>query len=55
MIKLIEILSTENLNISYGIIHAVKNLTLHIPSASIVTIIGSNGAGNPLLLMLSPV
>jgi len=46
MIKLIEILSTENLNISYGIIHAVKNLTLHIPVASIVTIIGSNGAGN---------
>lgn len=45
MITLIEILSTENLNISYGIIHAVKNLTLHIPVASIVTIIGSNGAG----------
>ena len=38
-------LSIHNLSVSYGEVHAVRGISLEIPSGKIVTLIGSNGAG----------
>ena len=38
-------LSIRNLSVSYGEVHAVRDISLEIPSGKIVTLIGSNGAG----------
>lgn len=38
-------LKVNNLNVSYGGIHAVKDISFEVPSGKIVTLIGSNGAG----------
>lgn len=38
-------LKVNNLNVSYGGIHAVKGISFEVPSGKIVTLIGSNGAG----------
>ncbi len=38
-------LSVENLDIFYGGIHAVKNISFEVPQGKIVTLIGANGAG----------
>lgn len=35
----------ENLNVKYGAIHALKDVSLEINEGEIVTLIGSNGAG----------
>lgn len=35
----------ENLNVHYGAIHALKNVSLEVNEGEIVTLIGSNGAG----------
>ena len=43
-------LSIENLNINYGSIKAVKNVSLNVPDKSIVTLIGANGAGKSTIL-----
>ncbi|HEY5122563.1 MAG TPA: ABC transporter ATP-binding protein [Ignavibacteria bacterium] len=43
-------LSIENLNINYGAIKAVKNVSLNVPDKSIVTLIGANGAGKSTIL-----
>lgn len=40
-----ELLKVENLNVYYGSIHAIKNLSLHVDEGEIVTMIGANGAG----------
>ena len=40
-----ELLRVENLNVYYGSIHAIKNLSLHVNEGEIVTMIGANGAG----------
>ena len=40
-----ELLKVENLNVYYGSIHAIKNLSLHVNEGEIVTMIGANGAG----------
>ena len=40
-----ELLRVENLNVYYGSIHAIKNLSLHVNEGEIVTMIGTNGAG----------
>ncbi|GAA0765870.1 ABC transporter ATP-binding protein [Clostridium subterminale] len=44
------LLLIENLNISYGGIKAVKNISLSVPEGKIVTLIGSNGAGKSTIL-----
>ncbi len=38
-------LSIENLDIFYGGIRAVKNISFEVPQGKIVTLIGANGAG----------
>ncbi|MFT8349415.1 ABC transporter ATP-binding protein [Clostridium saccharoperbutylacetonicum] len=38
-------LNVENINISYGAIHAIHDLSLEVKSGEIVTLIGANGAG----------
>jgi len=45
-----KMLSIENLNINYGAIKAVKNVSLNVPDKSIVTLIGANGAGKSTIL-----
>ncbi len=45
-----EILSVDELQVSYGVIKAVKGITLSVEEGSIVTIIGSNGAGKSTTL-----
>ncbi|EFC90203.1 ABC transporter related protein [Dethiosulfovibrio peptidovorans DSM 11002] len=38
-------LKIKNLNVYYGGIHAVKDVSIHVPEGKIVTLIGANGAG----------
>ena len=38
-------LRVEGLNVHYGGIHALKNVTLHVPEGKVVTLVGANGAG----------
>ncbi|PZC51682.1 MULTISPECIES: ABC transporter ATP-binding protein [unclassified Mesotoga] len=45
-----EILIVDELQVSYGVIKAVKGITLSVEEGSIVTIIGSNGAGKSTTL-----
>ena len=44
------ILSVENINVYYGAIHAVKNVSLQVNEGEIVTLIGANGAGKSTVL-----
>ena len=43
-------LRVEGLNVHYGGIHALKDVTLHVPEEKIVTLVGANGAGKSTLL-----
>ncbi len=43
-------LRVEGLNVHYGGIHALKNVTLHVPEEKVVTLVGANGAGKSTLL-----
>ncbi len=43
-------LKVEGLNVHYGGIHALKDVTLHVPEEKIVTLVGANGAGKSTLL-----
>lgn len=38
-------LSVKNLNVHYGVIHALKDISLEVNDGEIVTLIGANGAG----------
>lgn len=38
-------LKVKDLNVYYGVIHAVKGISFNVPEGKIVTLIGSNGAG----------
>jgi branched-chain amino acid transport system ATP-binding protein len=38
-------LKIENLEVYYGGVHALKNLSIEVPEGSAVTLIGANGAG----------
>lgn len=43
-------LKVENLNIYYGNIHAVHDVSLHVNKGEIVSLIGANGAGKTTIL-----
>ena len=43
-------LRVDGLNVHYGGIHALKNVTLHVPEGKVVTLVGANGAGKSTLL-----
>jgi branched-chain amino acid transport system ATP-binding protein len=44
------LLSVENLHVSYGAIKALHGVSLKVPTGSIVTLIGANGAGKSTTL-----
>lgn len=43
-------LKVENLNVHYGVIHALKDVSINVEQGKIVSLIGSNGAGKTTLL-----
>ena len=43
-------LNVENINVYYGAIHAVKDVSFHVNEGEIVTLIGANGAGQTTTL-----
>ena len=43
-------LNVDNINVYYGAIHAVKDVSLHVNEGEIVTLIGANGAGKTTTL-----
>ena len=43
-------LTVEDLNVYYGAIHAIKNVSFHVDEGEIVTLIGANGAGKTTTL-----
>jgi len=45
-----DMLKIENLNVYYGVIHALKDLSIEVEEGQIVSLIGSNGAGKTTLL-----
>ncbi len=44
------ILKVDNINVYYGAIHAVKDISFHVDEGEIVTLIGANGAGKTTTL-----
>ena len=43
-------LTVENLNVYYGMIHALKDVSFHVEEGEIVALIGANGAGKTTTL-----
>ena len=43
--RVVNILEVNDLNVYYGVIHAIKNISFHIKKGEIVSLIGANGAG----------
>ena len=43
-------LSVEGINVYYGAIHAIKDISFHVNEGEIVTLIGANGAGKTTTL-----
>lgn len=43
-------LNVENINVYYGAIHAVKDISFHVDEGEVVTLIGANGAGKSTIL-----
>ena len=41
----VDILNVNDLNVYYGGIHAIKNISFQIKKGEIVSLIGANGAG----------
>ena len=46
-----EMLSVKNINVFYGSIHAIRDVSFHVDEGEIVTLIGANGAGKTLSLI----
>ena len=44
------ILKVENLNVYYGVIHAIKDISFNVEKGDIVALIGANGAGKTTIL-----
>ena len=44
------ILKVQDLNVHYGVIHALKGVNIEVEEGQIVSLIGSNGAGKTSLL-----
>jgi len=44
------VLEIKNLNVHYGVIHALKDISFHVDKGEIVTLIGANGAGKSTTL-----
>ena len=44
------LLQVDNINVYYGAIHALKELSLSVDDGEIVTLIGANGAGKTTTL-----
>lgn len=45
-----KLLDVQDLNVYYGGIHALHNISMHINAGEIVSVIGSNGAGKSTLM-----
>ena len=43
-------LKVDNINVYYGNIHAVKDVSFEVHEGEIVTLIGANGAGKSTLM-----
>ena len=43
-------LQVDNINVYYGAIHAVKDISFYVDEGEIVTLIGANGAGKSTTL-----
>ena len=43
-------LDVKDINVYYGAIHAVKDISFHVDEGEVVTLIGANGAGNSTIL-----
>ena len=43
-------LNVETINVYYGAIHAIKDVSFHVEEGEIVTLIGANGAGKTTTL-----
>jgi len=43
-------LKLQNINVYYGVIHALKDVSLEVKEGTIVSLIGANGAGKTTLL-----
>ena len=43
-------LNVENVNLFYGAIHALHDISFHVNAGEIVTLIGANGAGKTSIL-----
>ncbi len=43
-------LNVENINVYYGAIHAVKDISFQVEEGEVVTLIGANGAGKSTIL-----
>ena len=44
------LLNVEGINVYYGAIHAIKDISFHVNEGEIVTLIGANGAGKSTIL-----
>ena len=44
------LLNVEGINVYYGAIHAIKDISFHVNEGEIVTLIGANGAGKSTTL-----
>ena len=43
-------LDVKDINVYYGAIHAVKDISFHVDEGEVVTLIGANGAGKSTIL-----
>ena len=44
------LLNVEGINVYYGAIHAIKDISFHVNEGEIVTLMGANGAGKTTTL-----